>query len=226
MKRYVSIKGICVLILAALMSISLCGCCLQHDWVSATCVEPETCSKCGKTRGESLGHDWQPATCTEPKICSVCGTVSGEPLEHNYEASGEKFLCTRCGKERVFSYLDMNDVLYGIEEDYAAFKKMYMDMSMVMQISVTDKNRTGALTDHSITLRTIQNPNNKSEYIDVHIVYEPKTEADAAAFKNIDNFSYVTIRATLNDVLSGFFDNQYIIYFNNGELISEDWESN
>ena len=30
--------------------------CLFHNWVSATCTKPKTCSKCGKTEGEPKGH--------------------------------------------------------------------------------------------------------------------------------------------------------------------------
>lgn len=30
----------------------------EHEWQPATCTEPETCSVCGKTRGDAAGHDW------------------------------------------------------------------------------------------------------------------------------------------------------------------------
>lgn len=38
-----------------------------HHWQPATCTQPETCSLCGRTRGEALGHDWGPwVTVSEP----------------------------------------------------------------------------------------------------------------------------------------------------------------
>ena len=58
---------------------------LGHDWQEATCTEPETCSRCGETQGEALGHEWQEATCTEPETCSVCGETQGDPLGHTVE---------------------------------------------------------------------------------------------------------------------------------------------
>lgn len=47
-------------VLAIGMSLAafLCGFCSAHDWVPATCEEPETCSICGETRGNPLGHQW------------------------------------------------------------------------------------------------------------------------------------------------------------------------
>ena len=58
---------------------------LGHDWQEATCTEPETCSRCGETEGEALGHEWIEATCTEPETCSVCGETQGDPLGHTVE---------------------------------------------------------------------------------------------------------------------------------------------
>ena len=55
---------------------------MSHDWQDATCTEPKTCIKCGKTEGEALGHTWADATCTESKTCSICGATEGEALGH------------------------------------------------------------------------------------------------------------------------------------------------
>lgn len=54
----------------------------DHEWREATCIEPKTCTKCGKTEGEALGHDWVEANCINPKSCSVCGKTEGQPLGH------------------------------------------------------------------------------------------------------------------------------------------------
>lgn len=80
---------------------------LDHDWKAATCLEPKTCARCGKTEGApaghnapdltctepgvcltcgaelaALGHDWKDATCTEPKTCARCGETEGAALGH------------------------------------------------------------------------------------------------------------------------------------------------
>ncbi len=89
-----------IILFIVLASMLLGGCCLSHDWRDATCVEPKTCAKCGKTEGEALGHTWIPATCTEPKTCSVCGETEGIPLGHDTSPATveQPETCKRCGE--------------------------------------------------------------------------------------------------------------------------------
>lgn len=83
-----------------LSCILLSACCISHDWREATCTEPKTCAKCGKTEGEPQGHIWTAATCTAPRTCSVCGATEGEPLGHDWKAATctEPKTCTVCGE--------------------------------------------------------------------------------------------------------------------------------
>lgn len=78
----------------------LTGCCMSHEWQEATCLEPKTCTKCGKTEGEVLGHTWVEATCAEPKHCSTCGETEGNALGHTWiEATcAEPRHCSTCGE--------------------------------------------------------------------------------------------------------------------------------
>ena len=101
-------------ILAVWMAVCLSGCCMSHEWQEATCTEPQTCAKCGKTKGKELGHEWaegdctqgeaaghkwQSATCTEPQICSVCGETVGRPAGHKWLAATctAPKTCSACG---------------------------------------------------------------------------------------------------------------------------------
>lgn len=72
---------------------------LKHEWEEATCMEPEICAICGKTRGKSLGHIAQEATCTEPSVCEVCGEKLADPLGHTVLAEAtctESSVCSVC----------------------------------------------------------------------------------------------------------------------------------
>ena len=100
-----------ILLLAFMLSLLLTGCCLQHEWIPATCTQPQTCAKCGETQGDSLGHSWTDATCTQPQACTVCGETQGDALGHSVsdwsvvtEAScakegAEEGVCTVCGEK-------------------------------------------------------------------------------------------------------------------------------
>lgn len=98
-------KKVLTMILTA--SLALCifsGCCLSHDWQSASCETPKTCTKCDKTDGEALGHSWQEATCDTAKTCSDCGKVEGEALGHQaFWVKDDKTTmsgtCSGCGQE-------------------------------------------------------------------------------------------------------------------------------
>lgn len=94
----------------------------DHSYQGATCVKPETCRVCGKTRGEPLGHayadatcmrprtctrcndedgtraphSYAPATCTTPSTCRVCGLIRGDALGHAWVTKGDIVECTRC----------------------------------------------------------------------------------------------------------------------------------
>ncbi len=108
-------KRVLSLIMALLLIVALCGCqtakeC-EHQWQSADCVNPESCSLCGQTRGEAPGHRWQEASCSAPETCSVCGETQGEALPHSFsepefKESAMSMVCSRCGYEESLSHED------------------------------------------------------------------------------------------------------------------------
>ena len=109
LKKIFSFIGIGMLLLVLLTS---CGC--KHEWRAATCTEPKTCSKCGKTQGNALGHKYdkektmKEPTCSEEGKeeykCSVCGETKYEEIEklpHQYKDG----YCTVCFAEYPSSNL-------------------------------------------------------------------------------------------------------------------------
>ena len=79
----------------------------EHSWIEADCLNPKTCSSCGKTQGEALGHDFgewyetEPATCMaegeKRQDCTRCGYYETRMIfviDHVYENGA----CTMCGK--------------------------------------------------------------------------------------------------------------------------------
>ena len=89
---------------AAALAVLLFTTCLfgNHRYAPATCTEPETCERCGGTRGEPLGHEYREAICTEPETCVRCGETRGEPLGHEYREATctEPETCERCSETR------------------------------------------------------------------------------------------------------------------------------
>lgn len=92
-------RSISIILLIVLCS-SLSACCISHDWQDASCEEPKTCAKCGKTEGDPLQHTWVEATCTQPKICSICGKTEGSALDHDAAPATctEDSVCSRCSE--------------------------------------------------------------------------------------------------------------------------------
>ncbi|MBR3767668.1 MAG: hypothetical protein IKL10_05455, partial [Clostridia bacterium] len=103
-----------------------------HDWETATCMTPETCNNCGKTKGKALGHNWVDATCLLPETCLVCGEINGEALGHvmgeavlevEWEPTCEEtgrykynYYCTVCEKFLKFDRVDIPALGHNWEE--------------------------------------------------------------------------------------------------------------
>ena len=91
-------KCISIFILLVFCTLLFTGCGCRHEWFSATCIAPKTCSLCGLTEGEATGHTWEEATCIVPKKCSTCHQTEGEALSHNWEEATTEApkTCTNC----------------------------------------------------------------------------------------------------------------------------------
>ena len=109
-------KAIAVLILVVLV-FSLTGCCLKHEWKDATCTEPKTCTKCGKTEGEPTGH-----LHTEWKVDSVSILKAKRALVE---------ICEDCGREiddkteDIDSFIDGDVFLFTAREFVERLQKCY-----------------------------------------------------------------------------------------------------
>lgn len=102
-------------LLALVLIAAFFSCFFGHKWSPATCDEPKTCSRCGKTEGSALGHTWVAATCTEAKYCSVCGQESGFPAGHKWvsESADTPQTCIVCGKMQPLPLPETGKVFIG-----------------------------------------------------------------------------------------------------------------
>lgn len=107
-------KAIFIPALILLLTVSLAGCCLSHEWQDATCTTPKMCLKCSKTEGSILPHLWEDATCERAQICSVCGETGSAALEHSWtDADGHTSkVCSVCS---AVNYAD-SDFLAALKE--------------------------------------------------------------------------------------------------------------
>ena len=78
----------------------------MHSWKDADCLNPKTCTVCGKTEGSALGHEWTTPDvdlCEVQSTCSRCGATDGENKEHTPENDDNDcstaLNCGVCGKE-------------------------------------------------------------------------------------------------------------------------------
>lgn len=99
-------KGAFSLILGIILLMFLTSCGCKHEWKDATCMEPKTCTKCGKTEGNNRRHEWKDATCIEPKTCTLCGETKGNslgPVGHKFEVGKTIVMptCTEKGMREV-----------------------------------------------------------------------------------------------------------------------------
>lgn len=94
------------------MMILMVGCCIKHEWQSATCTVPKTCSKCQEVEGEALEHSWYAANCMRPRTCSGCGITDGEK-DNNYHSLDSSVKCNYC-YQQVGKALTMDNF-----EDYS-----------------------------------------------------------------------------------------------------------
>ena len=90
-------EGITTDITVTLSAILLPIC--QHEWQSADCTAPTTCTACGEIKGEPLGHDMSAPDCDTASICMRCGATDGEPLGHTMTDPDceTPATCSRCG---------------------------------------------------------------------------------------------------------------------------------
>lgn len=78
----------------------------MHSWKDADCLNPKTCTVCGKTEGSALGHEWTTPDvdlCEVQSTCSRCGATDAENKEHTPENDDNDcstaLNCGVCGKE-------------------------------------------------------------------------------------------------------------------------------
>lgn len=74
-------RALIIVLAMGLLAMLASGCSCQHEWTSADCRAPKTCSLCGETEGEKTqDHRWEEATTEKPKTCAVCAATEGQRI--------------------------------------------------------------------------------------------------------------------------------------------------
>lgn len=172
--------------------VGLTGCCMSHEWADATCTEPKTCTKCGKTEGEALGHQWIDATCTEPKTCSVCGKTEGESIEHSWVDTVGGRRCTVCGYEEIDESVTVTGGIENKEDEGTG----------IVQVSEFDLEMSKIFDDEGTT--------GVANYLEEHQV-----DFDLSEFlgRDLPDYYFVFISAATNeeleeDLSDGYYDDE------------------
>ena len=167
MRKLISIIGIGMVFLALLTS---CGC--KHEWEDATCTEPQTCTKCGKTQGNALGHKYgeektlKEPTCTESgvkeSVCTVCGekkTTEIPAKGHKWKLSQvmEEATCSEVGKGKYKCYVCGETKYEEIEKLSHKYKNGYCTVCFAEDPSGVRLNPTDEEKEQIDRIETIAN---------------------------------------------------------------------
>lgn len=135
-----------ILILILLSILMLTGCCTHREWLPATCDTPETCSECGKTKGEALGHVWVAATTENPQTCSACGATTGKRIitDPRFTTAATADL-----QGNWFTHISVPGSLFGFEDFQELLHvrfliQLHNDGSMGMEFTVTNNQQFSA----------------------------------------------------------------------------------
>lgn len=93
-KKIFIVAAILLVLLAVILIITHC----DHVWMEATCLAPQTCEKCGRTKGDIGDHSYTAANCNYPSMCRYCYEIKGEPLGHDWQPATclSPESCSRC----------------------------------------------------------------------------------------------------------------------------------
>ena len=98
----------CILLFAFCISFTACGDKCEHTYDNAC---DAICNECGEER--TVTHDFADADCLNPKTCTVCGKTEGSALGHKpAEDDGNcktEQKCTVCGQVAVAAKDAHND---------------------------------------------------------------------------------------------------------------------
>ena len=82
-------KNILIAAAAALLAVLIGGYFGFHIYTEPTCTEPAVCKICGKQFVPALGHSWEAATADRPETCSRCGATRGEAVQETADPAEE-----------------------------------------------------------------------------------------------------------------------------------------
>ncbi|MCR5795349.1 MAG: serine/threonine protein kinase [Solobacterium sp.] len=142
---------------AVLVALLAAGFFTFHIYTEPTCTEPSVCRICGRQLVPALGHSWEAATAERPETCARCGETRGEPLAQPEAGSADAEESTEedtAGKVSIigFESTDHSIIVSWADFNGAASYRVYRqidsgDVSMVKETSAAQFEDFGA--DHN-----------------------------------------------------------------------------
>ena len=216
-------KKICILVVSLITLISLTGCC-SHEWIEATCTEPETCKNCEKTKGEPLGHeeaeygDWtideEKLVYYKEKYCSVCEEFydreDGEEIT-SFVDNGV-FLLSPDGFADRFDDSVMNQYKFNSKEIYNENMLFYDEDNTVFFEIQNEENDYSRLGMYSFTKKDGKSVPVSQSYsegiaVGINILIEDSLDVTAVAFATIQAIDIASDYNEAGDLTEQLLDN-------------------
>ena len=197
---------------------------ISHSYSEATCLNPETCTICGKVKNDKLGdHSIVEANYEKGNHCSVCNEEFGEKLLYEvvdleYEINYENEMLTT----EEYNNLKENLVVYGVLNDNTKVKLNNEDIEIYYESKKIDESSSKYIPPVFLKYNNYVKQTNKLYYGILNMLNLDFTNIDSAGMQRLvvgDESGQILISRAYFSSLGVQYTKQAIEYFE-----SNGWE--